>query len=416
MPSSVKYIRKYSYTITDVGQPPFSGEFSSSILDLEDTVSKGVNVPHWRKVIAAGGNATTAMSGVKWKLVQSPASLHSGYRSRTAPLLVGSDSRLNGNLLPLQIGSASAPPSLGLNMVSATNQALTRYYSNLASITSQFKGAVMTGELRETLSMIRHPARALRRGIDDYLRFLSKNARSKAKHARKSWARETWLEYSFGWRPLIKDLDGAIAGFYQSKWAHPIFEMVKGTGREKISVYDPSLIFFDVGAGHQVTGRLRSEEEAYVKFFGIQFSTNTGVPDSHSYGFAPWEFVPTVWELIPYSFLVDYFSNIGAILSSWSYRFIANGWTAKTERRTWRQFTTDLVHGPQPGYSPDLYTFTTSGSPGSAACEATAFIRSPSVGLDLPSLELRVPGRWDQWVNLVALTGSHNRAKQALAR
>jgi len=417
MSNSTIYRRKYSYTITDaLGNSSQGTSDSGTILDLQDTVDKGDTIAQFRKVIASGGNATTRLSGVKWKLLQVPSALSHGYRSKTSPLTDGSDVVLNGNLLPLQIASPSAPPSLGLTTTTANNQALTRYYSNLAGVSSQFKGEVFAGELRETLSMIRHPARALRNGMRDYLVFLRKNARNQAKHKRKKFVRDTWLEYSFGFKPLINDLDSAIKAFYQSKWTKPIFEMVKGTGRENISAINPAAIYFDVGGGHELIGKLKSEEEQFVKYFGIYFSTNTGVSDPHSYGFSPWEFVPTLWELIPYSFLVDYFSNVGNILNSWSYRFLANGWTAKTERRAWRQYTIDVEVRPQAGMSSGLYDFRTSGNPGFAAVEAVSFIRSPNATLDSPSLELKVPGNWTQWVNIFALTKNLGSARKALAQ
>jgi hypothetical protein len=34
------------------------------------------------------------------------------------------------------------------------------------------------------------------------------------------------------------------------------------------------------------------------------------------FGFTPSELVPTAWELLPWSFLVDYFVNVGDVLSS----------------------------------------------------------------------------------------------------
>jgi len=36
------------------------------------------------------------------------------------------------------------------------------------------------------------------------------------------------------------------------------------------------------------------------------------------FGFQPSEFLPTAWELLPWSFLADYFSNIGDCLTAWS--------------------------------------------------------------------------------------------------
>jgi hypothetical protein len=410
------YRRTYDYQTYSNGN--LDGDFTSGLtaVQKENTVVKGGSVRNYRKIIASGGNATTTLSGVKWSIEQQEASLRHWLQHKQFVPPIGSvEIVLRGNLFELNIPAGI--PTLDVSEDSAKNLALTRYYSNLAAISSRFKGMVMTGELKQSLSMIRHPARALRHGVGHYLSFLRKKAGTVPKRRRPSFVRKTWLEYSYGWRPLIKDIDGAIQAFYASKHAHPIFEMVKGTSRHTLKHVEADIFNYDVGAGHFVRGGRESEEEVFVKYFGIQHSTGQGVPNSHKYGFSPWEFVPTIYELIPYSFLVDYFSNIGNIVSSWSYRFIANGWTARTVRREYRQQVVGQTYVWNPnGFNPDDYFHGATGSPGSASFRVVQVNRVPDVPLELPSLELRVPGRWDQWVSIAALTVGLEKARKALAR
>lgn len=403
---------KVKYTSFDFPDETFSTNDAPIV--RQDTVFRDPGLKNWRKIIAEGGNATTNMSGTRWNFAQTPANLQASINAIQSPAYYDSQTTVVGNILPTSVPGTY--PTLLLSSFHAQNLALTRYYQNLAGIHSRFQGGVLSGELRETLSMIRHPAKAFRNGIGHYLGFLRKNAGRVAKRQRPSFIRKTWLEYSFGWKPLINDCDSAIQAFYQSKWAHPIFEMVKGTARDRMQQITEQAISINIGAGHYIKGAHRAEEECYTKYFGIYRSDGRGIPDSHAYGFSPWEFVPTLYELLPYSFLVDYFSNIGGILSSWSYRWLQNGWIARTNRRTYTHQCVNVKVVPDPGFSPSFNRFKSSGDPGTASYVVVSFDRVPNVSLDLPSLELRVPGKWYQWVNIVALTAGHDAARKALAR
>jgi hypothetical protein len=123
-----------------------------------------------------------------------------------------------------------------------------------------------------------------------------------------------------------------------------------------------------------------------------------------------------LWELIPYSFLVDYFTNIGDILTSWSYRFIGLDWASQTVRRVGSRETANqrLTFDPSFVNSHNRGAYTI--SPGSTLFRKTSFVRTPSVTLGVPSLELQVPGRWSQWVNILALGLGLDSARKALAR
>jgi hypothetical protein len=66
-------------------------------------------------------------------------------------------------------------------------------------------------------------------------------------------------------------------------------------------------------------GRLfLAQEHANVRYKGsVTISTEATKWDNAAlFGFTPSEFIPTAWELLPWSFLIDYFTNIGDILSS----------------------------------------------------------------------------------------------------
>jgi len=375
-------------------------------------VTKGGPVPRWRQTIAAGDNATTTLNGGKIVYTARPCNLKHWQQHRSfSPPLGRTDVSLEGYLIYLGYFSN---PTLGASESSANNQALTRYYSNVKSVETKFQSLVFSGELRESLNMIRSPAKAFRRGLSDYLSTVKRRCRKVDYPKRAAVAGETWLEYAFGWQPLINDIDNAIEAFYNSDLVRPIFQMVKGTGKHVV-VVPGSGDDLDVGAGYRFSWSEQRTEEVFVKYFGIYDSRGNGTSNLHTAGFRPAEFVTTDWELIPYSFLVDYFTNIGEIVSSWSYRWIQTRWTAKTTRR---EFKVEALN-PKMRYTGDTSTYSHGqdvGEPGSCSLSYQSVNRTPNVSPELPSLELQVPGFGSlKWANLAALAVSHKSAVRAIS-
>jgi hypothetical protein len=381
-----------------------------SVLDMADAL------PHYRDIIRNGGNATTALSGTLMRVLsQVDADLHFGIQLKAgSPTFGYRDVKVKGPVV--QPDFSMSPPLVGSDlMIQAENQARTQFYSHLASEQSAFKGAVFTGELRETLHAIRHPALALRRGVGEYLGYVKRHGRLQPLRKRRSWVRKTWLEYSLGWSPLISDIDSAIQQFYRSKWIRPIFVMVRGRGRAE-SLISSTAVEKNLGYGFHISWNNVHKHRADIKYYGLIKSTGQGIPDGHSYGFSPWEFVPTVWELIPYSFLVDYFTNIGNIISSWSYRFIGCDWAARGTSKA-NVSSTEAVrfYYFADYYNEADYTHWMSGDPGSFEVSRADVVREPSVSVPLPTFQLSVPGLTSlKWLNIAALTTQLSSARRAL--
>lgn len=386
---------------------------SSALSKGTDTVTLGPPISRYRKVIASGGNATTDAGGSRTISISTvPANLqvHIDYDPST-----GQRSRIEeytGDLFVMG-DDVHMPDYTLVSSPTAENQSLVRFYADLASATTNFKGMVFAGELSESLRMILNPGKSLRRGIVDYLGALKKRVPRRATRRRKRKAiSDTWLEFAYGWNPLISDLDSAIKAFYASDMVRPIFQMCRGHGSQKISNIGG---FIDSAIGGMATKPwmwYNVVEERSVKHYGILRSDGRGVSNFHKYGFRPAEFIPTLWELIPYSFLVDYFTNIGDIVSSWSYRFIEPAWCARTifERLSLESFQSGV---DMPPTVPGIQTVTRFGNPGSTSASKTRFSRVANVPLTLPSLEISVPGLTStKWVNLAALATSLHEARR----
>lgn len=409
---------RYTY-VGDANGIPDGPYNLGSVTTATNFVRKGGPVPHYRGIIAAGGNATTHLYGRRYSVRSTPTSLrHDSYGANTANQGWHFSIELQGNLL-----SAGSVLNLNIDNLASTNarnQAATRYLSELASVESAFKGQVFAGELPEMLRAIRSPAKALREGVSDYLSHLKRHGVRFDPRNRRSFVRDTWLEYSFGWRPLVNDIDSAITAFNRSSVKGPTFQMVKASGRDRQGGQPVDNSLIDVGYGRYVSSRTVQETEVFVKYYGIYRSRGNGIStDVHSYGFSPWEFVPTLWELIPYSFLVDYFTNIGAIVSSWSYRFLGSDWVAQTvvKKHTSTNHGVKVFLHPSayPWNDPTWYTGTTNGDPGMQSITLTEVERTPSVTLPIPSLELQVPGMGStKWLNLLALSNQLESTRGAL--
>lgn len=393
------------YTIVTATPNGESVSTNNTQFFLVSEVAYGENLVGWRRIIASGGNGTTDLIGTRYNIVQTPAA----YTARSTYPVISPDwfgeARCNGYLLVAD----AAVPFLHSSLVKANNLALTRYYSHLASVRNKFKGLVFTGELPELLRAIHHPAKALRNGIGSYLTYLKRGARL-PRRKRLPFVRKTWLEYSFGWRPLIADVDDAIQSFYRSKQVQPLFDMVSGSGQEDFVEETPHLI--DLGGGFQLFYSQRNEVSRYVKYYGVTSSYGQGSANTHGGGFNPVEFVPTLWELIPYSFLVDYFTNIGDIVSSWSYRFIGTDWTSKLVRNTASSEAVKLKPKDVETSPGSISTF--QGTVGSVKVERVRTERSRFAALELPKFTFQCPGFSTKWVNILALSSGLSSARKSL--
>lgn len=404
----------YSYTYeTPAGKTQTTTRYP--VEQLDNTVTSAGPLKDYQYRIANGLNATTSLSGTLWTSTPKPLSglewgrdVYNVQGVRTTY----EHFRMSGQLC--RVSSAGMLIGVGtVNYSSADNQAKSSFLQDLASVRDSFKGMVFAGELAESLHMIRHPAQALRNGLSSYLQRLKRGAAGKGRSARPKFVRDTWLEYSFGWRPLINDIDSAIDAFYRSRLPRPIFKMVHGSGVSRTRT-NSTAIDLDMGT-HFAHWDVLDDLEAHVKYYGVYHSTGNGVSNVHSFGFSPHEFIPTLWELIPYSFLVDYFTNIGDIISSWSYRNIGCSWASKGTLGLYRREAINPKMNPKPAYLATGNKLYARGGLGSSRLDLRAVQRYPSVSIELPSLELQVPGMSSvKWLNLAALTTQLDGTRRSL--
>lgn len=130
-------------------------------------------------------------------------------------------------LNPYMIEGGSAASSSEAN-----NVALKRVYQRLDGLIGDMKALVSAGEAAETIRMLRAPTQSLFKElclyVDDAKRHVKKLRRRMPHTRRAAITRLTsvlsglWLERSFGWNPLINDIDSALGSL--TKLAQSPFE------------------------------------------------------------------------------------------------------------------------------------------------------------------------------------------------
>lgn len=279
----------------------------SSLLEW-DQVRSGVDVPDWKKKIAHLQSASSPYS------ITDVVEVISRGKYSSVCTVDGMYPDTVTGLLP----ELPDPP---VSSQKAYEEALGNFLSNAGKVVSPVKGMVFLGELRETLRMLRSPAKSLRDGINTYLTRAGKLRRKGGNHRRliKGIA-DLWLENAYGLQPLLNDIKGA-AEAYKAYEKRIETSRVHGVAVDNDGSVHAESFGLMGWRTFYIQERLNSQTskttfKGVVKWEYKDINASCAEDIANLSGFKLTEFVPTLWELTPYSMLVDYFSNIGQILNS----------------------------------------------------------------------------------------------------
>jgi hypothetical protein len=375
---------------------------SKTALDTLD----GVKNPYWRSIIRAGGNATTGATGTRYK-GQPPfitaiidATHFSGTLTQHAEVF--------GNP-----AVASYPtPDIGLPsdvVTRVTNRALSKFIADCNSKRSSIEAGQDLGELKQSIEAILNPLGSLRQHVLGYFSSVKKLKRS-IKHvpSLKKALADTYLEWTFGWNPLVSDIAQGYVGLQNANNVFPTYPV---NGHATESFNGTNSIVNSGNAALDVYLAVKSVGQFSVRYKGSMRTGSVGgqVSSAQVLQLQLPDFLPTAWDLLPYSFIADYFVNIGDIVSAVAFRTSDLAWLCKTVRTS----TTRTI-GPllcKSAYQPPQYTVNTEFiGGGSSSLTGTLFQRSaPEPSSLIPTLQFNLPLRSKPWVNMGAIMASSTR-------
>lgn len=182
--------------------------------------------------------------------------------------------------------------------------------ANLAQDLAQF--GQTTRLIANTAVRIGGSVRALKHGkFDAAIGYLWHGQNFRSRQARKHLSiykstAQNWLELQYGWKPLLNDIAGSIRSLKAFVANDRTVKLVRGSNRNRSkSTFNITKSGAIVGRGEVSTTSvtrfvLRYKVDSRLKSFAAQ----TGFTNSLNLG----------WEIIPFSFVVDWFYPIGPFL------------------------------------------------------------------------------------------------------
>jgi len=314
------------------------------------------------------------------------------------------------------------PDPSNISETKANAEAMGRFLRRAREIETAFQGGVFLGGRGQTLSMIRNPAKGLRELVDDGLNTL-RRVRKLGHSNRLSLTRVTkqladsWLEVQFGWNPTLRDLKEALSAFEDRHKTSVVgLKRITATYKQKTDDTRTTTSHADANVGKwQVT--TITEGDCMVIYRGamrVEAKDPVRAQREH-WGFSLSNFAPTVWELIPYSFLIDYFTNIGDIIEGWSQLGTRLAWCNRTVRKT-RVYTAESRSSSSYWNSVPLDSrqlVSMSFAPAKSVITTTRVSRAAFTQAMVPELVYRVPSFGSKkWLNIAALILSRDNDRK----
>lgn len=395
------------------GYPPTA----SNKLLVEAFSRDGVQQPKFKSLIKEGSSATTPMivnvQNVHYRRPECKViGLRDVYQLKRKGVIISTNA-----FDSLNVAVHSELPGT-LLMSSVQNRALIGIIKKIrTNESSGLSGPTFLGELRETIGMIKSPFKALRlkTGLftDLQMRVL-RDKQARGRRAEEKWSKiisDTYLEWVFGARPLMADIAEILRvatdmrakrlnGLKRLSFTYTDGEQVQGSTTEAIWSGTAIRVPYSQWS-------IAKSSCSYVVWIDESLIFADGPMDwlIQANKFDLYEVIPTAWELMPWSFLIDYFTNIGDVL----------GCTFNYNRNVKFSKRTDInqvikFHAPrEPVCSEPLYQAVISYKPWSYTSTYKQIKRSVVPSLGFPQLETTLPSL-GQSLNIAALFTSLSKS------
>lgn len=385
-----------------------------------DTVTFGDNLKGWRDLLRRGLSATTSMTGSRIEARYTPGSArfeaeNPSFISTSIDTVV-----LTGNMRATTFPTGD-PASISATKADA--EAMGKFLRKIRERQAAFQGGVFLGELAQTLAMIRNPARGLRGLVDETKDVLSnirrlgfRNSLSRSRVTEQ--LADAWLELQFGWKPLLSDIDDgakALAILNTGQSLHT--NRITASHQTEVVTGDTTVNYTQNGVASWDV-RTESKSRCITIFRGALRveARNPAEMRRDLFGFNPNNFAPTIWNLIPYSFLIDYFTNVGDIIEGWSLLGTRLAWCNRTRKKTlvvtevprsdssiWRKGITN----------PSTTLKSMAFSPAKVVIEKSSVTRAEYNQAMVPELVFQMPSLGSlKWLNIAALVAGRNNDRK----
>lgn len=394
-----KNVRDYVYTDPQ-GNLQKGSQVSEGTSFVRSSSFSGYTNPFWKSQIIKGQNACTDANGTRYlfdvgwftALADSNDDAKPPTRYKTEWYGYPSIS-VPDNYQP------DAP-----TITSVTNRAISKFFDRADAALSSVESGQDFGEIRQSLDSMIRPLNSLRSHVLSYFPSVKKlkGKYKKVPDLKKALA-DTYLEWTFGWRPLALDVADAYVGLQNRKRFFDIVP-IKSSAKQDFHGSSDSGIIDTSGDGQLKLWLTTQSNSVYsVRYKGAvrTGAVNSQVSVSQVLQIDLPHFLPTAWDLLPYSFIVDYFTNIGDIIRAYSFRTSSVLWCVKTTRVENRKV---FVHEVRPDIPPTWKNFASLPGVSHSSCSQVSFVRTSVDAAYLrPKLNFSIPTSAKPWINLGAL-------------
>lgn len=338
------YIRR-PYAAYIRGAPGGPANFTKvnwNVVNVQDVLS-GEKNPRWRAAVRAGTQAGTNLTATRVTVESTPTSAtFSRVRNGGTDTLLR---RCQYDFLSLgQMSCGDVPFSL-------KQIALGKFYSKVQDHITPIKGGTILGELVKTVRTLKRPLESMDKLIRDYGRkvkpLTQRGRRGLSNHGRREVhhrINEAYLKFTYGWTPLASD----VRSLFKYSSRSDVYSHVKMIWTNEES--EVATQYSEVGGINQDVEcgdlwAVGGDEETHYqcKVRGVARAAVDASPAKNvaaDFGVLPRQWAPTIWEVLPFSFLVDYFSNVGDVVNALSVPRASISWIVATDR-THRRLTSN---------------------------------------------------------------------------